>query len=766
MGRVDAGSDWLWINDWTAEDKDQVRIVYFRKAMELMEVPSSYPIQISAASRYKLYVNGAFVQAGPEKGEKGYGYCDPSDIAMFLQEGINVVSIEVLRYPENHLRRNDSIVHTEFPGLYVQDLTEAKLLKVGEGWKCRRAEHIHLDSEVFAPAPIHAKETVYAEIPTFGWKQADYDDQDWEDSYIYSHRDSMNACSPFLMKARNIPTMEYSRMRFQDVVCCREGKEPEALTLAWNQLLQNSTPLTMEAHTKQILEIQADGLSCGYPLWTITGGKDAVIKVLYAESYCHENPDPRFKMFPVKDDRTDYKTGFLAGNEETYHVTGLGTQEEPEIYEPYWFKTFRYLRISIETADADLCIWDFAYRSSHYPLEVKTKVKASDESFADIWKICERTLKMCMHETYVDCPYYEQLQYVMDARTEILATYTTSADDRLARQCMEAFRNSQQSNGLLKADAPTEWVNVIPGFSLYYILMVHDHMMYFGDPKLIRHHFNCIDSILEFFENSITDKGLVGKIGGRLYDEPNWSFIDWTPQWGRTAGVPTATNKGDGSLTMESLYYLLGLQRAAEMAEYIGRTQMAEEYRGRARKLKNAIREWCIGKNGLLQDGPGIDDYSTHCQLFATLTEVVDEKEGRRLLEMSIGNDEIAQCSFSMCFYLFRALEKIGWYEKANDLWDMWRLMLKHNLTTCAESPHGARSDCHGWSALLLYEMPAVYLGVKPAKPGFEEISVKPVPGHLTWAEGDVVTPRGMVHVQWTREDSASEPKLAWSMAE
>jgi hypothetical protein len=109
-----------------------------------------------------------------------------------------------------------------------------------------------------------------------------------------------------------------------------------------------------------------------------------------------------------------------------------------------------------------------------------------------------------------------------------------------------------------------------------------------------------------------------------------------------------------------------------------------------------------------------------------------------------------------MRFYLFRALEAVDWYEKADEVWELWRNMTADNLTTCVENDTDARSDCHAWGAAILYELPAVYLGVRPAKPGFSEIAVKPVPGHLTAASGDVITPRGMVHVEWKKDEAGN----------
>ena len=45
-----------------------------------------------------------------------------------------------------------------------------------------------------------------------------------------------------------------------------------------------------------------------------------------------------------------------------------------------------------------------------------------------------RTLLMCMHETYMDCPHYEQLMYLGDTRIQMLITYALSDDTRIIRQ--------------------------------------------------------------------------------------------------------------------------------------------------------------------------------------------------------------------------------------------------------------------------------------------------------------------------------------------
>src|SRR5690606_6911547 len=103
--------------------------------------------------------------------------------------------------------------------------------------------------------------------------------------------------------------------------------------------------------------------------------------------------------------------------------------------------------------------------------------------------------------------------------------------------------------------------------------------------------------------------------------------------------------------------------------------------------------------------------------------------------------------------FLFRALSKAGVYDLVYSAWTPWHRMVEQRLTTWAESPTGNRSDCHAWGALPLYEFTSEILGVKPELPGFARTVIRPKLGHLTFAEGEVATSQGMVHVRWEAGD-------------
>ena len=162
-----------------------------------------------------------------------------------------------------------------------------------------------------------------------------------------------------------------------------------------------------------------------------------------------------------------------------------------------------------------------------------------------------------------------------------------------------------------------------------------------------------------------------------------------------------------------------------------------------------------MNAGGMLTDGPHRPEISQHVQVFGILTGTLTAEEGRRNLLATINDASITQCTVAMAFYLFRALEKTGLYEYTSRYWNIWRAMVANGCTTCVEAEDYARSECHAWGALALYELPSVTLGVRPAAPGYGKIAVRPVPGYMTSASGTVHTPKGDIRVAWEKSSGA-----------
>lgn len=717
---------WFWTEGWHKEDDEKAKLVLFRAAFE--GKPDNTRIRITADTRYKLYVNDIHVQSGPSKGDDKIRYIDEADIGEWLTDGKNVIAVNVLRYSFDHpYHSNHSLFASQVPGLYVEGID----LK----WKSHVVRTVRFEGEEGGFAPLHVHERIATDPAARGWKKASFDDSAWDDTVEYSDEELPDILKPENLADRTIPYMRRSK------VCFRSATDN-----AWEALIRGNGHVTIPENSDLSVTLDAGEEMTAFPNMKMHAGAGTNLEILYSE--CYTIPA---EHGTIKGNRLDRENGILEGYTDTYYITEDGDWE----YEPYWMRTFRFVRIRIRTGSKPLVIRSLTMEETGYPLEVKSEVRTSDKTLEGIWDISLRTLRRCMHETYMDCPFYEQLSYVMDTRSQILYTYAVSADDRLARKAIDDFRRSQREDGLLNASYPNRNENVIPGFSIYYILMVHDHMMYFGDKELVRQCMPSIKKALAFFDEHREGNGLVSKIGGLNRIDRFWSFIDWADDWLPTTGMPRCGLSGPNSL--ESLLYTMGLKAAAELAEYIGESELAEKYRHNAAAMRDAVRCNCMDKDGLLTDGPDTADLSQHAQVLGVLTGTFSPEEGRKAMQKCMTENGFTRCTVAWNFYLFRALEETSLYHLTNGCWDVWRHMIANGCTTCVESEGYNRSECHAWGSLILYELPSVTLGVRPASPGYETARVAPVPGYLDHAEGTVHTPRGDVRVAWHRNKSGIE---------
>lgn len=757
-------TNYIWLPENEKYNKSEPVMVYFRRSFNLDEVPECLFVRVSADSRYRLSVNGIDISCGPCKGDMSVWYYERMDIAPYLHVGENVIGGLVLRYPLEHGKGNLSVFRTSTPCFYFYEEIPGEIenekpdenlgfvtdnfscqrigISADENWKVKICKGITILPESDYSRYMWNKEDVDGHLLEHGWNEPGFLDKDWMPAKVYLSGNIPLGSSPRNIVKRPIPLMYEKEKVLKKISCIRESQIEIS---KWNALLKGEA-LILEAGSKHIIEIDAGELTTGYPEFYLKGGDGSHIELLCSESYWLENEEGRH----IKRNREDCINGKLIGYTDDYVVAGIGNETKPEIYSTFWFRTFRFIRLVIEVGVEDLCINKICYRETGYPLEEKTKVETSDQELNAIWDISLRTLKRCMHETYEDCPYYEQMQYAMDTRAQILFTYYVSGDDRLARKCIDDFHRSLRPDGLTNCCYPSTGPNVIPGFSLYYIFMIHDHMMFFGDKTFVEKYINTAERILQFFESRRNESGLVSKIGDYNGHHSYWSFIDWTLQW--KWGVPNAITKG--SLTMESMLYLMALQKVAELAEYIGREGLNQYYNKKAHDLQLAIKKHCYDEElGLFFDGPGYkEDFSQHVQVFAILTKIVEGKQAEELMKRVIHNKSLTQCSVAMSYYMFRAFEMSGCYSESEFMWEPWKIMLENNMTTCVESPGEGRSDCHAWGASALYEIPAVILGVKPVSPGYEKLEINPCMAFLDHASGVVTTPKGDLKISWNKD--------------
>ena len=162
--------------------------------------------------------------------------------------------------------------------------------------------------------------------------------------------------------------------------------------------------------------------------------------------------------------------------------------------------------------------------SQRIPSTAKAAIAGDIPELDGLWTTGWRTARLCAHETYMDAPYWEQLQYVGDTRIQALISYVMTGDSRLARQAILNLDDSRVPEGITQSRYPSAVPQFIPPFSLLWVGMLHDYWMYVDDEPLVKETLPHTRTVLDWFAAQQRPDGLLGRMGW-------WEFGDWTADY-------------------------------------------------------------------------------------------------------------------------------------------------------------------------------------------------------------------------------------------
>lgn len=711
------------------------RFAYYRCSLDIEE-EASVEIAITANSRYRLWVNGNSVLSGPCKGDWFRQYYETVSLTEFLVKGKNVFAVQVLFCDPN------AVVHQYeelAPLVAVAGRPSGHRLAVEGSIINNKQETIGTITSGVAPWRVYldgsfrltsSQETMnlgaVIENIDFGksvpdWKRISFQDENWARVRILESvmptgvLKTFGILKQFIIKERPIPLL-YEKCG----------------TL---EAFEGAKHLKVEAGEHAKFVIDAGVIKNAYPVYSFEGGTGTTVKITYAEKYTNKEKEIS---------RTDHVNGKIAGIQDVIILSG-----KEVVYEPFWYRTFRFVKIEIWTAGEAVLVRRPIIYETGYPINTQTWIKSSEKWVEKLWDMCVRTLQNCMTETYMDCPYYEQLQYVMDTRLQALFHYTVSTDTRLAKKALMDFHHSITPEGLVQSRYPSCSPQIIPIFSLHYIFMLYEYFFQTEDMELLREYRTDVDRILEYYHQRIGTDDLVGKLG-------YWEFVDWLDAWEKNAGVPDAIAFGPS--TIVNLVYANALSCAANIYELTGRRGTAREYQERRKRILTSVQKHCWDEGrGLFKEGPHLSQYTQHAQCLAVQNGMLSEADSVLLMKKALSEADVLKCTFASSYDLFRALENNGMYSETKQLMDEWIHLLSLDCTTCPETPRNARSECHAWSALPMYEMVRVLAGIRQRGIGWNETEIRPHLIYLPDLQGEVLTPKGMIRFCYHKDETGWE---------
>jgi len=735
--------DAQWISHPTAPLREPITL-HFKKAIEIGVVPAHYIVHVSADNRFVLYLNGQRVGDGPARGDLTHWRYETFDLAPMLKAGTNVIAANVWNFG---VYAPVAQVSDRTAFLLEGDTEAEKAVNTDKSWMVEvepgQVPLPRKDNHFYVYMAMGPGETLHGDTYDWDWMSAGggpnwvaagpaLRENIFPNSGIAASR-GVTADVPWALVKDALPHMAYS------------AEDPGHVVRVTGDVANGNAfpaaPVTVAAHSRIHLMLDRAELTTGYPKLMFSGGKGAHVVLTYAEALYDKNKH--------KGNRNEVGDRQALGLMDDIYPDGGAKR----VFETLWWRTWRYLDVDVETGDEPLTLDGMEAHYTAYPFKVTAEFHSSDPELDKIWQIGWHTAQLDAHETYMDTPYYEQLQYSGDTRLQAMITYSMTGTDLLPRQAIEALDDSRIPAGITASRYPEALPQYIPTFSLLWIGMLHDNYMNRPDTEFVKAILPGTRTVLDWFASYQHEDGVLGKL-------PWWSFIDWI-ETETKRDFPAYDAKGESCLT--TMQYIGALQDAIEMEKALGSPEQVATDAARLERAKKGVVAQCWdAKNALFADNSAKDMWSEHTNMLAVLYDVAPKKDQHGIMEKvvarridgsdgtkAVGSPPLIGSSFYFRYYLARALDHAGMADLYTKTLGDWRGFLKMGFTTWPEQPGNTRSDSHAWTAHPTYDLLALVAGVEPASSGFKTVRIAPHLGDLTHLEASYPHELGLIHMKY-----------------
>jgi len=732
------GAHWIWHPD---KGPLNIAVLDFENSFRV-ETPVKTTLHVSADQRYELRLDGQLISRGPDRSDLFHWSFATYDLE--LPPGDHVLTARVWWISDHRpcaqvSWRGGFILRAE--GALDKQLSTgqgpwsvSEVTGIGYGPSLKYAYHVvgssfNFNGEQYfrpgpkvvpmaiqPPVPEHALYGVYAP----GWRL--YPSPLPEQMYVPRTLGRVRAIQ---VGHGNNPVTE---------TATRAPVIPK-----WQRWFEGQGPLDVPAHVSLEVIIDLEDYLCAYPEITLSRGKGSTVTLEWAEGL-YQPETASTPGMRDKGHRDEIIGKQFIGFGDRFQNDG----EMGRCYRPLWWRSGRYVRLLVETSGEPLQLDRLVFFETRYPLKNESLFSSSDPALDTFVPLAVRGIEMCSHETYMDCPYYEQLMYTGDTRIEMLVQYAMTRDSRLTRRGIELFDWSRHLTDFVAERYPCDPNQLSLTYSLMWVMMLRDWAWWRGDRAWIQERLVGLRSMLEHFR-------LLEHDGTLLKALPGWSFVDKVPSW--QAGY--APDGVYGVSSVVNLHYTLALEMAAELEEAWGDVLFANRYRETSQQVGEEIRKrFWNQERQLLSDTLDHRAYSEHAQCLAILSGVLRGEQARNAFESMLKADDLARTTVYFSFYLLETFYHFGRGDLLVQKLDFWKKLKEQGFKTPVESPEPSRSDCHAWGSHPLFHLQASLAGVRPAAPGFTQVRVAPCPGLLSEIKSRTPHPHGAIDVDLTFHDN------------
>ena len=419
----------------------------------------------------------------------------------------------------------------------------------------------------------------------------------------------------------------------------------------------------------------------------------------------------------------------------------------------------RYLQLTIRLPDgASGCtVHHVAIRDARVAVPSDGSFRCSDPVLTWAWSAGLATLRACVEDAFLDCPWRERGTYLGDSLVEANALRAVSRDLSVAWRTATLAAQSQTPDGQVMGCVPSWMTGPGGDFTLIWVLMLRDLWAASGDLARLRALWPTVEGIVHGSRWKADAHGLWTAIGVNM-------FIDW--------GITTnEARSGEANAVLNALR-IRALQCAAELATALG-LPSAAGFSQEAQSVTAAYRStlWLATEQrfaGFVANGqPTTTVTAIHANVLVLAFGIATPEQNVGVVRFVTGElPDNAQRAIGThpeyleiyyLHYTLQALYRQNLAALAEQVMRSHYQILQHaGAWTLWEGMRGGYQQqgslCHAWSAAAMWACTDHVLGVRFERPGHPDSLVIAPDSHLTWASGTVPHPKGVVRISWRRE--------------
>lgn len=477
----------------------------------------------------------------------------------------------------------------------------------------------------------------------------------------------------------------------------------------------------------------------GWPRISLKGTAGTVLQMRYSEDL---DENGRVRHYVCNETSAHYL--------DRYTMRGDGLETwQPDLS----YKAFRYVEVT--GSPVPLVPGEhFWVASAHTDLVQEGSFNCSNELLNAMYTAIMQTQKNNTLGQMVDCPHREQAQYLADTDLQAEALLYNFEAGHLLEKTISDFTDGQLADGTFPFVYPTNvasprFSTQIPEWDLHYCTLLWKIYEMSGDARILDRYYKPAKRMADYYTGLIDETGLVPLDKG-------WHISDWP--------YPTVDHSSD-YLTVQNIKLYAALRIIADIAVMFGYVEDEQSYRRMAERMhKSIVKQLYDRKLKRFRDCLGSAQTHQGVNAIALYYGLVPEADREVVIDYIATTAWEAKTVLSLP--LLRVLFDNGREQEAYDLisrdtYPGWGYMIAQGASTMWEGWDDIESHSHAWNGYPIRLLQEYVVGIRPLRPGSEEIRIKPyMPADLSFAEATVPTVRGTVSVRWERA-AAGTFKLA-----